>query len=106
MEMLLMGLCMGFLGLAVAAIAFNASARSNSASEVAAPAPMEIQPAASRFFADRIIPPVPDPGRIPIEVLMGRIESHVRQEQQAAESFIDFPAPHRLHTKTQSPLVN
>ncbi len=105
MELFLMGLCLALLGVAVAGLGFTAASHSG-AQEAADPITLKAQPATSRFFAERIVPPGPTPSRIPIEVLMGRIESHVRQEQQAAELFIAFPASDRLHTKTQSPLVN
>jgi len=58
----------------------------------------------ARFVAATQIP-APEP-RIPIELLLLQIENHVRLEQAAAQSFIDFPNPAVLHRKTTSPLVN
>jgi hypothetical protein len=46
------------------------------------------------------------PSRIPIEALLAQIEKHVRLEQAAAESFVEFPTPAMLHSKTTSPFVN
>jgi hypothetical protein len=44
--------------------------------------------------------------QVPIEALLLQIESHVRLEQAAAESFLQTPTPALLHSKTISPLVN
>ena len=44
--------------------------------------------------------------QIPIEVLLREIETHVRLEQAAAESFLAFPSHAQLHSKTTSPFVN
>ena len=110
MEMLLMGLCISVLGMAVAAMAFGAATRP----ELAAVQP-QIQPAKAdapaRFFVDSIpqlaapIPAAPQP-RVPIEALLLQIENHVRLEQAAAESFIEFPTAALLQSKTVSPFVN
>jgi len=35
-----------------------------------------------------------------------QIENHVRLEQAAAESFVEFPTQALLHSKTTSPFVN
>jgi len=43
---------------------------------------------------------------VPIEVLLREIETHVRLEQAAAESFLAFPSHTQLHSKTTSPFVN
>ena len=113
MEMLLMGVCLSLLGLAVAALAFNAATRPESS--VTAPQP-EVRPvqavAAPRFFADAVIPAAAGPGghpatpRVPIEALLLQIENHVRLEQAAAESFVEYPTAALLHSKTVSPFVN
>jgi hypothetical protein len=109
MEMLLMGLCMSMFAAAVAAIGLKAAAGSNSheqsapAAQSAIPVP---KPAPERFFSDRVIGAIPAHTQVPIEVLIQQIESHVRMEQAAAESFVRFPSDARLHTKTPSPLVN
>jgi hypothetical protein len=107
MEMLLMGLCVSVFGLAVAALAFGAATRPETAVEAAQPA---LQPAKSlaapRFFAHQGIPAIPMQPRVPIEALLLQIENHVRLEQAAAESFVEFPTSALLHSKTVSPLVN
>lgn len=108
MEMFLMGLCVSVFGLGVAAAAFGAATRSEASNPAVQPDLPAIKPAvATRFFADRVIPtPVPPPPQIPIELLLQQIESHVRLEQAAAESFVEFPTQALLHSKTTSPFVN
>jgi hypothetical protein len=39
-------------------------------------------------------------------LLLLQIESHVRMEQAAVESFLAMPSVETLHTKTLSPLVH
>ena len=62
---------------------------------------------APRFFAassrpaDRVIRPP-----VPLEVLLLRIDQHVRLEQAAAESFHQYPTVESLHRRTASPLVH
>lgn len=106
MEMFLMAVCVSIFGLAVAALAFGAATRSESPEPaVQPPAPAKAAPA--RFFADAVVPAVPAPlPQIPIELLLQQIESHVRLEQAAAESFVNFPTHDVLHSKTSSPFVN
>ncbi len=107
MEMFLMGLCVSVFGLAVAALAFGAATRPEPGARAAQP---ELQPAkampAPRFFTDAVMPPMPSQPRVPIEALLLQIENHVRLEQAAAESFVEFPTPALLHSKTMSPFVN
>ncbi len=107
MEMLLMGICLSVLGMAVAALAFGAATRPES--NVAAAQP-EVRPAkaavAPRFFADPIAAPVVPRVRVPIEALLLQIENHVRLEQAAAESFVEYPSRDLLYSKTVSTLVN
>ena len=104
MEMFLMALCLSLFGLAVAALAFGAATRSNPSSPaVQPPAPAKVVPA--RFFANTVVPVI-TPSQIPIEVLLQQIENHVRLEQAAAESFVNFPTHDVLHSKTTSPFVN
>ncbi len=108
MEMLLMGACLSLFGLAVACLAFGAATRG----EEQAPANTRPQPAAAqatakaRFFVDPRAVPAGAQARVPIEALLLQIESHVRLEQAAAESFLDSPTPALLHSRTMSPLVN
>ncbi len=105
--MLLMGVCLSMFGLAVACLAFGAATRTDDESPVVSqPQPAAAQTAAkTRFFVD----PVAVAGahaRVPIEALLLQIESHVRLEQAAAESFLESPSPALLHSRTISPLVN
>ena len=106
MEMFLSVMCISVFGLAVAALAFGAATRSDSsAPAVQPPAPAKAVPA--RFFADSAVPLIPTPAaQVPIELLLRQIESHVRLEQAAAESFVNFPTHDVLHSKTSSPFVN
>jgi hypothetical protein len=108
MEMLLMGLCMSVFGLGVAALAFGAATRSESSDSAVQPElPLVKAVAPARFFSDRVpVPPTVLPRRVPIEVLLMQIENHVRLEQAAAESFVEFPTHALLHSKTTSPFVN
>ena len=108
MEMLLMGLCMALFGTAVAAAAFGAATRSvspDASSQPELPAAKAVTPA--RFFSDDVAPPatVPSP-EVPLEVLLLQIENHIRMEQAAAESFLQYPTQAQLHSKTKSPFVN
>jgi hypothetical protein len=62
-------------------------------------------PAPARFFVRE------DGGRngngnIPLELLLSQIESHVRLEQAAAESFLDGPTVDSLHTRSRSSVLN
>lgn len=108
MEMLLMGLCMSVFGLGVAALAFGAATRSESSDSAVQPeVPLVKAVAPARFFSDRVpVPPAVLPRQVPIEVLLLQIENHVRLEQAAAESFVEFPTHALLHSKTTSPFVN
>lgn len=102
MEMLLTGICISLFGLAVAALAFGAATRPEAVVEAKPSRQPELQPAKTRFFIDPAITPSP----VPIEALLLQIENHVRLEQAAAESFVEFPTTNLLHSKTISPLVN
>jgi len=106
MEMLLMVLCLSMFGVAVAALAFGAATRPAATPQKPQPA-VQAKPAVSaRFFSDRVLPIVPPLPQVPIEVLLHQIENHVRLEQAAAESFVEFPTEALLYRKTTSPLVN
>ncbi len=108
MDMLLMGLCLGVVGVVFVALAFGAALRSESWNSAVEPElPLVKAAAPSRFFSDRVvvtraIPPL----QVPIEVLLLQIENHVRMEQAAAESFLASPTHDLLHCKTTSPFVN
>jgi hypothetical protein len=99
MEMFLMVLCMSVLGLALAAMAFGAATRPERQPVAATQPQPQAAKAAPRFFAEPA-------ARVPIEALLLQIENHVRLEQAAAESFVAYPTPAMLHSKTASPLVN
>jgi len=106
MELFLMVLCMSLLGLAVTSIAFAGATRNEpTQAETLPERPVvpELEP--SRFFAGA--PVVSDTApRVPIEALLLQIERHIRLEQAAAESFLDYPTVESLHTRTMSPLVH
>lgn len=113
MVMFLMALCVSMFGLAVTALAFGAATRDERAAEAAQAALKPALPIlipAPRFFAD--VPGVPAAAasatrpQVPIEVLLLQIERHVRLEQAAAESFLDYPTAASLHSRTTSPLVH
>jgi hypothetical protein len=115
MEMFLMVVCMSLFGLGVTAAAFGAATRpERSAAEpqpaLAPRAEWEDEPvmsfASARFFeADRPSSPAPQP-QVPVEVLLMQIDSHVRLEQAAAESFLEYPSAALLHSRTASPLFH
>ena len=107
MEMLLMGLCISVFGFGVAALAFGAATRPDAPDPVVAQPEVPAKPVVpARFFAERPLLVIPRPPQVPIEVLLHQIENHVRLEQAAAESFVEFPTEALLHCKTTSPLVN
>jgi hypothetical protein len=108
MEMFLMALCLSMFGLAVTAIAFGAATRPEKSSSSVQPESRPAKPAAAgRFFADSISPLPARPGAAtPKEVLLAKIEHHVRLEQAAAQSFLESPSHAQLHSKTTSQLVN
>jgi hypothetical protein len=100
MEMFLMVLCFSVLGVAMAAMAFGAATRPERTGAAVAAQPRVAKPAA-RFFVEPMTP-----SRVPIEALLAQIENHVRLEQAAAESFVEFPTAAMLHSKTTSAFVN
>jgi hypothetical protein len=110
MEMLLMGACLSLFGLAVACLAFGAATRGVDEAPSAAPALDREAPRAAvspaRFFVDRPALPVAARNRVPVEALLLQLESHVRLEQAAAQSFLESPNSSLLHSRTISPLVN
>lgn len=98
--------CISLFGLAVTCLAFGAAAGIEQVPE-ARQAASEPVPAVApaRFFSDAAPGPVDLPPRVPIEALLLQIESHVRLEQAAAESFLESPTPALLRMRTLSPLV-
>jgi hypothetical protein len=103
MEMFLMALTLSVLGLAVTAMAFGAATRPERTQAAPAPQPHVAKPQARLFVEPGI--PIARP-RVPIEALLLEIENHVRLEQAAAESFVEFPTAALLHSKTSSTFVN
>ena len=95
-----MVLCMSVLGLALAAMAFGAATRPERMGQGIPQQPQLAKPQA-RFFVEPMAQP-----RVPIEALLAQIENHVRLEQAAAESFVEYPTAALLHSKTCSPFVN
>jgi len=108
MEMLLMVLCISMFGLAVTALAFGAATRPEREAPQEQPQLQPVVPAAApaRFFARDLATPIETRPRVPIEALLLQIESHVRLEHAAAESFLESPTSVLLHSKTASPFVN
>lgn len=110
MDMLLMGLCVAFIGVAFTALAFVAATRPASSVPTVQPQlpVVKAAPSPARFFSDTetAAPAIPLQPQVPIEVLLHQIENHVRLEQAAAESFVAFPTQALLHSKTTSPFVN
>src|ERR1039457_5551030 len=101
MEMLLMGACLSLFGLAVTCLAFGAATRTEEPSLAAQRKPEVAKAAApARFFVSPAIIPVAAHARVPLEALLLQIESHVRLEQAAAESFLQTPTPALLHSRT------
>src|SRR5450631_3546777 len=98
MEMLLMGICVSVFGMAIACAAFGAAVRPLSTLPEALPETVKA-PAPARFFVNEIKIPVMPPSRVPIEALLLQIESHVRLEQAAAESFLQDPTSACLHSR-------
>jgi len=111
MEMLLMGACLSMFGLAVTCLAFGAATRPEHSTAAAAPAAelkkeMVKAAAPARFFVQQPIVPIAAHARVPLEALLLQLESHVRLEQAAVESFLQTPTSALLHSRTVSPLVN
>jgi len=109
MEMLLMGICISLFGMAVTAAAFSAATRTESPTPEVQPESQAAPAAlpAANFFADRRASAgAPAAARVPIEALLLQIESHVRLEQAAAESFLVTPSATLLHSRTMSTFVN
>lgn len=105
MEMLLMGVMLSIFGIAVTCLAFSAAGRTSGEPEPATEPKKATAEAPARFFAPSIpVMPVSRP-QVPIEALLLQIESHVRLEHAAAESFIEMPTASLLHSRTISPLI-
>lgn len=124
MELFLMVASLSLLGLAVTGLAFGAATRREEPVALTAEEKPELVVAVTpaRFFAESAAhlaamqvpmaiaaPPRArlEPGqRVPLEALLLQLESHIRLEQAAAESFLETPSAALLHGRTASPLVN
>lgn len=109
MNMLLMGVCVCLFAMAVVAVAFGAVNRSEQSISTGQPGPeltKAVAPPARPLPIAAPKQPALPPEQIPIELLLLQIENHVRLEQAAAESFLEFPTRALLHSKTTSPFVN
>ena len=94
---------LGAVALVVAALAYWAGGAEELPAVERTEAPAKSAPA---FFGDVIAPAQTARMQAPVEVLLLQIEKHVRLEQAAAESFLEFPTSALLHRRTVSPLVN
>ena len=106
MEMFLMVLCLSLVGVGVSAALF-AAATSDERRREARPLDQRlVAETPQRFFAvgAPVVPPAV--GAVPVDVLLMRLEQHIRLEQAAAESFHQFPTAESLHVRTVSPLVH
>ncbi len=65
---------------------------------------VQMQPERSRFFVLGAGSEEPA-GEVSMEVLLARLEQHVRQERAAVETFPERPRSEDLRTKTSSPLA-
>ncbi len=108
MDMLLIGLCVCLFAMAVVAIAFRAATRSEPTISTAQPDLRLVNAAApAHRLPDRAAMPSALPHQqVPIKLLLLQIEDHVRLEQAAAQSFLEFPTQALLHSKTASPFLN
>jgi hypothetical protein len=110
MVMFLMILCMSLFGLALTALAFGAATgtlRQDDEIRLDEVVDERLAAVPERFFVrdDAPRPTVAMP-KVPLEVLLTQIDRHVRLEQAAAESFINFPSRESLHGRTLSPLAH
>lgn len=107
MEMLLMGICVSVFGMAIACAAFGAAVRPARTAPAVQPEQVKATALApTHFFINDVNVATPSQPRVPLEALLLQIESHVRLEQAAAESFLSAPTSALLHGRTVSPFVN
>jgi hypothetical protein len=116
MELFLMVGSISLFGLAITCMAFGAATEREAPPAQPAekiPETVLVMPPA-HFFADAATSPfpayarvpLPSGQRVPLEALLLQIESHIRLEQAAAESFLEMPTAALLHGRTASPLIN
>ena len=110
MEMFLMILGVGvfIFGLVVACVRFQPSMRLESSDSALETERARVNAVAPTLVSSKhaSVKPIALPRQIPIELLLLQIENHVRLEQAAAESFLEFPTHALLYSKTTSPFVN
>jgi hypothetical protein len=107
MEILLMICCMSLFGIGVACLAFGTATRTEPHAPDTVSATTVKAAAGPAFFAETTrVPVLAMSQALPIEALLLQIETHIRLEQSAAESFIQLPTAAMLHTKTMSPLIH
>jgi hypothetical protein len=110
MEMFLMilGVSVFMFGLVVATVRFQPSMRLESSDSALETERARVNAVAPTLVSSKhaAVKPAALPRQIPIELLLLQIENHVRLEQAAAESFLEFPTHALLYSKTTSPFVN
>jgi hypothetical protein len=107
MEMFLMVLCISLLGVGVSAALFAAATAEERRREARQPLDRRLVAESPQRFFTVPAPALPvQPGALPVDVLLLRLEQHIRLEQAAAETFHQFPTPESLHTRTVSPLLH
>lgn len=108
MEMLLMAGCMSLFAFGVMALAFGAATRQEQppAPAVHARRDSAVKLAPAHFFGSDMAVPPEIAAQVPLAALMLQLESHIRLEQAAAESFLETPTSALLHSRTMSPFVN
>ena len=102
MELFLMVGAVSLMGLVVTLGLFAVSTHPEHAPDVRIVAAPALAP--PQFFVAKVSPNVHAP--VPLEVLLSRLERHVRLEQAAAESFLEEPTVRSLHSRTASPLLH
>ncbi len=99
---------LSILSMSVLALAVCAAAFSLATAGVRQPEPRpERRPVVEppQFFATPPAPPRTDP-QVPLEMLLGDIERHIRLEQAAAEAFLAGPTLDGLHERPGRPRAN
>jgi hypothetical protein len=120
MEMFLMVMVLSLLGVGVSALLFAAATRDQAGRPTGSTAP-RVTPERPRFFIPRAEagdgpwaaePPLT--AELPLtaeqlartEMLLAQLETHIRREQAAAESFVHSPTPAALYGRVTSPRLN
>ncbi len=103
MLMFLTILSMSLLALAVCAAAFSLAAGGLRQPETRPERRPAVEP--PHFFANAAPRPRIE-SQVPVEVLLGDIERHIRLEQAAAEAFLAGPTLDGLHERPERPRAN